>query len=216
MYRRWSEAYRKQLIREDIRDATEIRQIDLVETLFSLLPSRVGSPLSALSLSRDLQVSPNTVQSWLRTFESFYLAFQISPWTQKISRAITKEKKLYLFDYGDIISPAARFENMVALELLRAVSNWNDWGWGRFDLHYLRNKEGEEADFLISKERAPFLIVEAKLSEDQVAKSLMKFQLMLEIPAVQLLHAPCNSRIIKNQKFDIRIASAAEWLAILP
>jgi hypothetical protein len=62
-YRRWAHNYRQQLIREDIRNATEIKNIDEVEVLFSMLPSKVGSPLSLLSLSRDLQVSPVTVRN---------------------------------------------------------------------------------------------------------------------------------------------------------
>jgi hypothetical protein len=73
------------------------------------------------------------------------MVFRIAPWTRKISRAITKEKKLYLFDYAGIDSPAAKFENMVALELFRAISNWNDLGLGNFSLHYLRNRDRQMA-----------------------------------------------------------------------
>ncbi|OGW85431.1 MAG: hypothetical protein A3C35_01015 [Omnitrophica bacterium RIFCSPHIGHO2_02_FULL_46_11] len=195
---------------------TEIKSIDEMEILFSLLPSRVGNPLSLASLSRDLQISPMTVHKWIKTFESFYLAFLIKPWTRKISRAITKERKLYLFDYADIPSPAARFENMAALELLRAISNWNNLGFGNFELHYLRNKEKEEADFIISKKNQPFLIVETKLSEDQVSKSLLKFQSALKIPAIQLIHQPGICRIISNHKQQILISSTTRWLPLLP
>ncbi len=39
------------------------------------------------------------------------MVFRIAPWTRKIARAITKQKKLYLFDYAGIDSPAAKFEN---------------------------------------------------------------------------------------------------------
>ncbi|OGW87253.1 MAG: hypothetical protein A3A81_03735 [Omnitrophica bacterium RIFCSPLOWO2_01_FULL_45_10b] len=216
IYRRWSHSYRQQLIREDIRNMTEIKSIDEMEILFSLLPSRVGNPLSLASLSRDLQISPMTVHKWIKTFESFYLAFLIKPWTRKISRAITKERKLYLFDYADIPSPAARFENMAALELLRAISNWNNLGFGNFELHYLRNKEKEEADFIISKKNQPFLIVETKLSEDQVSKSLLKFQSALKIPAIQLIHQPGICRIISNHKQQILISSTTRWLPLLP
>lgn len=216
IYRRWSINYRQQLVREDIRNMTEIKSIDEVEVLFSLLPSRVGSPLSLASLSRDLQISPTTAQKWIKTFESFYLAFLIKPWTKKISRAITKERKLYLFDYADIPSEAARFENMVALELLRAVSNWNDLGLGDFKLHYLRNKEKEEADFLISQKNQPFLLIETKLSEEHLSKSLLKFQSALEVPAIQLIHQPGICKVISNNKQQILVSSATRWLPLLP
>lgn len=216
VYRRWSANYHQQLVREDIRNLTEIKDIDHTEILFSLLPSKIGSPLSMASLSRDLQVSFASIRNWIRVFESFYLVFQIAPWTKRISRAITKEKKLYLYDYAGIPSPAAKFENMVGLELLRAVSNWNDLGLGNFKIHYLRNKEKEEVDFLITKEGAPFLLVEAKLADHEPAKSLRKFQTLLKIPAVQLVSLPNVCKLLANGRHQILIASAPRWLASLP
>ena len=216
IYIRWSKNYRHQLIREDIRQATEIKNLDEVEILFSLLPSRIGSPLSVASLARDLQISPTTAHVWIKTFESLYLAFFIKPWTKKIARAIKKERKLYLFDYAEIQDPASKFENMVALELLRAVSNWNDLGLGRFDLHFLRNRSKEEVDFLISKDHTPILLVETKLSDSTLSKNLLKFQALLNIPAVQLVQDTDTCRLVSNGNQRVLIATAARWLPLLP
>ncbi len=215
-YRIWSNTYRKQLLREDVRDLTSVRSIEDIEILFSLLPSKVGSPLSMAGLSRNLRVSFDSVRNWIELFENFFMVFRIAPWTRKISRAITKEKKLYLFDYAGLDSPAARFENMVALELLRAVSNWNDLGLGRFSLNYLRNKDKEEVDFLISNNHDPFLIIETKLSDDDAAKSLIKFQKILNTPAVQLVNKDGICKLISNNNLKILIISADHWLSMLP
>jgi len=54
--------------------------------------------------------------------ERFYLVFSIAPWTRRVTRATQKARKMYLLDYAIIEDVAARFENMVAVELLRAVS----------------------------------------------------------------------------------------------
>jgi predicted AAA+ superfamily ATPase len=105
-YRIWSNTYRKQLLREDIRDLASLRSIEDVEILFSLLPSKIGSPLSMASLARDIHVSFDSFRNWIEIFENFFMVFRIAPWTRKISRAITKEKKLYLFDYAG--SPACQ------------------------------------------------------------------------------------------------------------
>ena len=56
--------------------------------------------------------------------------FSIGPWTRRIARAIQKERKVYLWDAPRIKETSARFENMVALELYRAVTAWNDMGHG--------------------------------------------------------------------------------------
>ncbi len=215
-YRIWSNTYRKQLLREDIRDFTLLRSIENMEILFSLLPSRIGSPLSMAGLARDIHVSFDSVRNWIEIFENFFMVFRIPPWSRKISRAITKEKKLYLFDYAGIESQAAKFENMVALELLRAVSNWNDFGLGNFSLHYLRNREKEEVDFLLSNNHKPFLLIEAKLSDDHPAKSLIKFQKILNIPAVQLVNKSGICKLVSNNNLKIMIISADHWLSLLP
>jgi hypothetical protein len=109
------------LIRENIRDLTQIKKFDSLEILYSLLPLKVGNPLSLSSLNTDVQVSVDSVKTWLEVFEIHYLIFRISPWTYKISRAIKKEKKAYLFDYAQIKDRSIRFENMIGLELYQAI-----------------------------------------------------------------------------------------------
>ncbi|MBW2608584.1 MAG: ATP-binding protein [Deltaproteobacteria bacterium] len=215
-YQIWTNTYKKQLLREDIRDLTSLRSFENVEILFSLLPSKIGNPLSMASLARDIHVSFDSVRSWIEIFENFFMVFRIPPWSQKISRAITKEKKLYLFDYASIESPGAKFENMVALELFRAISNWNDLGLGNFSLHYLRNREKEEVDFLLSNNHNPLLLIETKLSDDNAAKSLIKFQKVLNIPAVQLVNNSDICKIVSNGNLKIMIISADHWLSLLP
>ena len=215
-YRRWSRIYHQQLIREDIRDISGVRDIEQAATLFALLASRVGSLLSVQNLAEDLQVSHTAIRSWLNIFESLYLIFRLSPWTKKISRAISLQKKLYLMDAAQILSEAARFENMAALELWRAVHSWTDWGFGAFDLHYLRNKEKQEVDFLITKGQMPFLLVEAKLQDEEVSPALRKFQEALKVPAVQVVQKPDVRRRFPAGRGEILIVTAADWFAALP
>ncbi len=212
----WSAAYGQQIVRDDLRTVADIRNLDTVETLFALIPSRVASPLSMNNLAGDLQVAFDTVKSWLLLFDSFYLTFRISPWTRKISRSILKEKKIYLFNFPVIDDAAARFENLAALEFLRAVEAWNDHGWGRFSLHYLRNKDRQEVDFLIAQNNRPVLLVETKLSDDSPAASLLDFQRLLDVPAVQLVKKEGVNKVYKNGRNSILVVTAHRWLSTLP
>lgn len=215
-WRRWSQTYARQLIREDIRDLAGIKLVQDMETLYLLLPTKVGSPLSVSSLAGDLKASYNSVRSWLDVFERFYLIFGIATWTGRISRAIQKERKVYLWDYAQIQDPAARFENMVAAELWRAVVLWNDLGYGRFSLHFLRDKNKREVDFLIADEGAPFFLVEAKLGDTEPAKALRFFQERLGVPAIQLTDRGDSYRLYGSGEQQILSAPAAAWLSHLP
>ncbi len=212
----WSNTYGQQIVRDDLTTFSGIRNLDLVETLFALIPSKVGSPFSINNLAGDLQVAFDTVKNWLLLFDSFYLTFRIAPWTAKISRSILKEKKIYLFNYPVIESEAARFENLTALELLRAVEMWKDYGRGNFALNYLRDKEKQEVDFLITKNNKPVLMIETKLSDDKPSASLINFQDILNIPAVQLLKKEGVQKIYKNKNNNILIVTAHRWLSGLP
>jgi len=215
-YRRWSNAFSQRLIREDIRELTNIRTVTDIETLYHLLPSRVGSPLSVPSLADDLKVSYNTVQNWLAIFERFFLTFSLPTWTNRISRAIQKERKVYILDAPRIKDPAARFENMVALELWRAVSCWNAMGAGNFSLHFIKNKEKQEVDFLLANEREPVLLVECKLNDTQPAKALLSAQQVLRVPAIQVVKAAQGYRTFSNDGLSVVVAPACQWCAGLP
>ena len=215
-WRTWSSAYGQQIVRDDLRTVTDIRNLDVVETLYALLPTKVGSPLSRNNLAGDLQVSFDTVKNWLMLFDLFYLSFRLSPWTKKINRSILKEKKIYIFNYPVIEDDGARFENLVAVELLRAVENWNDRGLGKYSLQYIRNKDKQEVDFLVAENNHPFLLIETKLSDETPAGSLLIFQTALNVPAIQLVKKDGVKKVYRNGKNNVLIVTGHRWLSSLP
>jgi len=215
-YRRWARAYHRQIVREDVRDLTDLKHIDDVEILFSLLPSKVGAPLSIPNLAADLKTAYNTVKSWLDVLERFYLTFSLRPWTPGIARAIHKERKTYVFDYAMVPDQGARFENLIAVELLRAVTAWNDLGYGDFGVHYVRTKEKREVDFLLSEGRRPLLLLEVKLSDDTPSPNLRRFQNDLGVPAVQLLAEGTGFKRLENSGGPLLVVPASWWLPNLP
>jgi uncharacterized protein len=173
--RRWRRLRRQLVLREDLRDLTRIREIGLIDQLVSLIPDRVGSPLSLNALREELGVAFNTVKTWLGALERLYYVFELRPFAGRLARTLRREGKVYLFDHTEIESPGPRFENLVALHLLKLVDAWNDLGYGDFALKYLRDKEKREVDFLVTDRGRPFLLLEAKLSDASVSPSLVYF-----------------------------------------
>ena len=103
--------------------------------------------------------------------------------------------------------------NPVGLVTLSAT--W-DLGLGDFSLHFVRNREKEEVDFLIANQEKPFLLIEVKQSETSPSKSLIKFQKMLNVPAVQLVDKTGICKILSNGDQKLMVISADHWLSLLP
>ncbi len=212
----WSRSYTKQIVREDILSLVHVQKVGHIELLLSLLPERVGSPLSLNQIAGSLGVSFDSIKSWLGVLDDFFLTFRIPPWTRKLARAILKETKLYLMNPALVPDAGARFENQVALELHKAVAGWNERGEGEFSLHYVRTKEGDEADFLLVRDREPFLVIETKLSATDVSPSLRKLQNLLGVPALQLVNRPGIYKRMSEDRLPVVVASAENWLPCLP
>ena len=105
---------------------------------------------------------------------------------------------------------------MAAVELYRAISNWNDLGLGDYNLHYIRNKEKEEVDFLIAEKNIPKILIEAKFNDTDASPTLLKFQSRLNIPAIQLVNKDNVCKLMTNNVQKILIITAHRWLPVLP
>ena len=162
--KRWQRQRFERVFREDIRDVEPLRSLSEVELLGSMLPERVASPLSFTSLATDIEVSPKTIKAWIELLCRNYYIFRVPPYHRRLQRALKKEAKYYLWDWSEVANDGARFENLVASHLLKFCHYFQDVFGLAVDLFYLRDMEKREADFLLTWEKTPWLIVECKLT----------------------------------------------------
>ncbi len=185
---RWRMQYIDGLIRTDILDFEKIHDFKAISLVLELLRSRVGSPVSYTSIAGDAGISPNTVKKYIRIFESLYIVFRTAPYSKNIARSILKEPKIYFFDTGMVEGDAGiKFENLVAVSLLKHVYALNDYLGKPCTLHYLRTKDKAEVDFCIAGSRGPELMIEVKLSDPSPARSLVNFNKRYHTPGMQLV-----------------------------
>jgi len=216
-YNRWFSERKTLLLREDIRDATAIREISLLEHLAHLIPERLGSPLSINSLKEDVGVAFETIRDWVLILEQFFYLFRVTPFTGRLTRTLRKETKVYLYDWVEIEKESFRFENFVALHLLKATRLWKAMGDGDAGLHYLRDKEKREVDFVLTEKGKPFCLVECKAREEALSPHLVHFQKKLAVPfAIQLVHASGVCKKLREEKFTQWVISADRWLSAFP
>ena len=174
--RRWRRERFDRVLREDVRDLESIRNIQLLWLFLDMLRQRVGGLITLSNLATDLQISPKTAKSWLEVSERMYLVFSVRPYTRSLPRAVLKPPKVYFFDNGDIIGDeGARFENLVATSLLKRLHFLEDRDGYRYELRYIRDKEGREVDFAIIKEGRLEELVEAKYSDENISKHLLYY-----------------------------------------
>ncbi len=216
-YNLWSRERKKTLIKEDIRDVYAIKEISNIEILSNLLPYKISSPLSINSIREDISVAFDSVKKWLSILEQFYYFFAVKTYSKSLSRAIKKEPKIYLYDWGEIEDESRRFENLIAFHLYKAVNLWSEIGLGQFDLFYLRDKDGREVDFLIVKDGKGLFMVEAKYSDEEYSKNLLYYQTKMKIPfAIQVVH---KKDVLKRTKINNHvqyIISADNFIRYLP
>lgn len=163
-FNHWKRLRTEQLFREDIRDLSRVQETGQLQLLSDILQEEASHSLNYTSLAAKVKVSSPTLQRWIELLKNLYFCFTIQPWSKNVSRSLIKEPKIYLWNWALIEDMGARLENFVASHLYKAVQFWTDCGLGEYGLHYLRDKDGREVDFLITKNRTPWFLVEVKTS----------------------------------------------------
>lgn len=213
-YNRWKRSHLDIIIRQDLPDIENVRQISSVETLIQLLRKRVGSPVSYKSLAEDLACSDKTVKRWLTMLENMYVIFRITPYHKNIARSLIKAPKIYFYDTGQVIGgDGIKLENLCACAFLKEIHHIEDCYGEEARLHYARTKDGKEIDFLIVKNDAPFMLAEVKLTDNHKSANFTHFgKYFPDIKKVQLVK---NLKREKSFPDGVEIRSAGRWLSTI-
>lgn len=203
------------VVREDLRDLTRVGSVRAIELLVELLRERVGGPLNFANLAQDLSVSAPTVKSWIEILEKLYLVFRVTPFAGNLARSLRKESKAYFFDCGaalgtkgDPDAEGTRLENAVACALLKYCDLQRDTTGKNYALHYFRDREGREVDFVVTLNRKPYWCIEIKASDT------------IPSPALRYLHDRLNPKrsiqLVRHldkplEKSGIRIEPLSVW-----
>ncbi len=207
--RRWSIQYRSRILQEDIASVENISDLSRMELLNARLPDLVGSPLSLNSLREDLEVSHKTVSRWVDILDRCFALFRISPFGSPLIKAVKKEQKHYHYDWTQIQKPGPRFENLVALHLLKWVHFQYDTKGINMELLYFRDEESREVDFVVTTDKIPTLIVECKLGESNVSPHLIYFK--KKFPECEAWQVHLGQDDFENQ-YGIRLAPCERLL----
>ena len=214
---RWRLNYAERITREEIMSLERVVEIERIELLFDRLKDIAGGIVSVNSLREDLQVAFETVSKYLDILERLYAIFRVLPSGADKIKAVKKEKKLYFWDWAYCATEGARFENMLALHLLRYCDLARDL-WGKdLSLRYFRHRDGKEVDFILFLNRKPWIAIEAKLSDSKLSPALKYYLERFKLPyAFQVVLSNAQERTLESiNGCQVRIVSAQRFLANL-
>src|SRR5882724_10197115 len=179
------------------------------------LRERVGKPVNYDNLAQSLSISPPTAKSWVELLEKLYLIFLLPPYSNRLSRSIRKDRRIYFFDCAAAYDETggAQLENLVACSLLKYAQFRKDAVGESWEIFYLRDKESREVDFVVTFNRRVHWLVEVKASDNSPGTSLRYYtdklrpheslQLVLNLDRAQ-------------EKSGIKILPLGKWLEELP
>ncbi len=162
-------------IQKDIKSLIKEENIRAFNSLLYLIAENQGSLISESSLSREVGLTAVTVNKHISILENTYVCHSLYSYAKKLGNELKKSKKVYFYDLGirnvllKDFTPYARREDkgiiaetFVFLQLLSLRKP-------NIEIRFWRNKAGKEIDFIILKNRKPFLLeVKASLSSEEI------------------------------------------------
>ena len=154
-------------IQKDIKSLVKEENIRAFNNLLYLLAQYQGSLISENNLSKEIGLTAAAVNRYLSILEKTYICHRVHSYSRNLANELKKSQKIYLFDLGiraallkDFSAVDSRpdqgalHETFVLLQVLSILRP-------NMEIKFWRNRAGLEIDFVLLRDRKPFLI-EAK------------------------------------------------------
>lgn len=146
---------------KDILALGNLRNSDKLRSLLKLLAYQVGQQVSLTELGTQLQMSKNTVDSYIDLLEQAFVIFRLKGFSRNLRKEMTKLDKIYFWDVGirnalleDLRFPQYRndmgqlWENFVVVERMKYLR----YVYGSGSLYFWRTHTGAEIDLIEERE----------------------------------------------------------------
>ncbi len=170
----WFAAYLETFVQRDIRDLADIRALDEVPAMLTLIAARSTGPLNAAALASDLRISEASVRRYLALLDAAFTVLRVPAWRRNLGRRATATPKYQLTDSGlaaHLLSldrerlkgegalAGGLFETFVRMELLKLAG----WSAARPGLFHFRTRAGRsEVDAVLERRGGQLVGVEMK------------------------------------------------------
>ncbi|MCL2648925.1 MAG: ATP-binding protein, partial [Phycisphaerales bacterium] len=155
-------AYVRTYIERDVREILNISNEHAFLKFLKVMAGRTGQVLNYHDISRDIEISVNTVKSWVSVLETSGVIYLLPPYFRNLTKRAIKTPKMYFLDTGlccyltgittgemalNHSMSGALFETYAVSEILK--SYWHN-GERPFAYFY-RDAQGKEIDLILDK-----------------------------------------------------------------
>lgn len=155
-------SYVRTYIERDVHEILNISNEHTFLKFLKVMAGRTGQILNYNAMSHDIEVSVNTVKSWVSVMETSGLIYLLPPYFRNMTKRAIKTPKMYFLDTGlcaylmgittgeialNHQMSGALFETYVVSEILK--SYWHN-GERPFAYFY-RDAQGKEIDLILDK-----------------------------------------------------------------
>lgn len=162
-YQEWVDAFWA----KDIQELFRLERRHAFQRLFEMILASSGGIFEATRFARACEVSRQTIQNYLAVLEATFTAHVIRPFTTGQNAELVSAPKVYGFDTGFVAyhrgwTAPSREELGVLWE--HYVLNEIHAARQTRDVHYWRDKQHHEIDFVIAARASAPIAVECKLA----------------------------------------------------
>lgn len=170
--RGWYRDYLADLIKKDIREVTEIRKLNVLESAATELLAYTGQFFPVDELAQKCGVSKVTMDAYLATLEAMYVFDRVPAWHKSDYDRIGRRSKWYAADPGLVANLLHWREEDVYLDGRKNGKLVETWVYhelsaqasvsGEYEISQYRDREKREIDFVVENGRGETLGIEVK------------------------------------------------------
>jgi predicted AAA+ superfamily ATPase len=178
----------KTYIERDVHQLVNIGNELSFLNFLKVIAARTGQELNMTDIANSLDISLNTVKSWLSILQTSGIIFLLQPYFENVTKQIVKRPKLYFTDTGlcayltgwktsETLSEGAMngaiFETFVIIEILKSYKH----NGLQPNFYYYRDNNKVEIDLLI-EENGTFYPVEIKRTASPDKRMIKNFNVI--------------------------------------
>jgi hypothetical protein len=169
--RRFFESYLADLLSRDVSQVADIRRVDDMQRLLSLLAAQAGGLLNVNRLASDLQMTAPTVRSYIDILETIYLIRLVPAWSSGATTRAVGRSKIIFVDSGlahhlaDDAAARAPVGGLTESFVLSEFARQLTWCDVRARLYHYRDRDGYEVDAVIESNAGQVVGIEVKAAE---------------------------------------------------